>query len=61
MYPEQAFTVTVSDEGVACRRPNGEVEAVRWADLRAVLIETNDEGPIAPDVFWILVGRQGAA
>ena len=59
MQPEAAFVVNVTDEGVASRRPNGYIEAVTWTDLRAVLIETNDEGPIGPDVFWILVWRQG--
>ena len=44
---------------VTCHHPNGTEESVTWADLQAVLIETNDEGPFAPDVFWILVGRPG--
>ena len=44
---------------MACRYPNGDAEAVAWDDLQAVLIETNDEGPFAPDLFWILVGRPG--
>ena len=59
MQPEQAYTVTISDEGVTCRRPNGVVESVRWDDLHGVLLQTTSDGPFAPDVFWILVGRLG--
>ncbi|MBA3530453.1 MAG: hypothetical protein H0T73_00835 [Ardenticatenales bacterium] len=58
-HPEQAFTVLLSEEGVACRRSDGFVESVLWAELRAVLLETNDQGPFAMDVWWILVGEQG--
>lgn len=49
--------VIVSDEGVECRRPDGVGESVRWDDLRAVLIETTDQGPLLDDVFWILIGQ----
>jgi len=59
MQPEAAFVVTLTDSGVACRRPDGKVEAVAWDDLQGVLIETNDQGPFASDVFWILVGKRG--
>ena len=57
--PEQAFVVTCSETEVRCRRPDGMVETVPWAELQAVLVETNDEGPFACDVFWILVGETG--
>lgn len=30
---------------------------MRWDDLRAVVLETNDSGPLGTDVFWLLVGR----
>ncbi len=56
---ESAWAVTVTATQVACRRPDGAVETVRWDDLRAVYIETTDEGPLAPDVFWVLVGEAG--
>ncbi len=59
MQPEAGFVVTLSDEGVTCRRPNGVVEAVSWSDLQAVILETNDQGPFAMDVYWLLVGKRG--
>src|SRR4051794_5572709 len=49
-------TVTFDDDGVTCRRPDGLVEAVRWADLQIVLIQTIDAGPAVDDVFWVLGG-----
>jgi len=54
--PAQSM-VSFDDESVTCRRPGGLVETVRWSDLRAVIIETTDQGPFVDDVFWILVGE----
>ena len=51
--------VVVTDKGIAYHRTSGDIEAVDWADLRTVLIETTDGGPYFPDVFWILIGDQG--
>ena len=56
---EHAYEVSVSDEGVSCQRPDGQRESVRWADLRAVIVETTDRGPFVPDIYWILVGEHG--
>lgn len=54
--PESQIVVRIHDDRVTVSRPDGGVEILRWADLRAVLLETTDAGPCAPDVFWILVG-----
>jgi len=54
--PEAEFVVEVDPKGVRCRRPDGAEESVTWKDLRAVLLETNDSGPIGIDVIWILAG-----
>jgi len=51
--------VEITDEAIIVYRPPGRTESVKWRDLRAVLIETNDLGPLVDDVFWILVGRKG--
>ena len=50
-------SVTFDDEAVTCRRPNGLVERVRWAELQVVLIETTDAGPWGDDVLWVLAGE----
>ena len=51
--------VEITDEAIIVYRPPGRTESVKWRDLRAVLIETNDLGPLVDDVFWNLVGRKG--
>ena len=58
MQPEAAFVVKLTDEGVKCHRPDGKIESVTWDDLQGVLIETNDQGPIGTDVYWILAGKR---
>jgi hypothetical protein len=55
---EKKWVVAVSDTQVSCTRPNGKVETLNWDDLKIVVIETTDEGPYAPDVFWYLAGEQ---
>lgn len=60
--PESRFVVRLSDAEVVCERPDGKVERVGWADLRKVEIVTTSEGPLVPDVFWVLHGsRSGCA
>ena len=56
LMPEANFVVTVEDQLIRCRRPGGKEESVRWDDLRFVIVETNDTGPIGTDVWWILGG-----
>ena len=36
--------------------PEAETSTVLFTDLERVVIRTTDEGPIAPDVFWVLTG-----
>lgn len=57
LHPESDFVVTVSDDKVMCLHPDGYAEAIRFEDLKEVLILTTDEGPMHPDVFWLLVGN----
>jgi len=57
--PEASFVVEFDETEIRCKRPNGDIERVRWNDLKGVLLRNTDEGPFAPDVFWILVGSQG--
>lgn len=59
LMPESSTVVTFNEEEIKCKRPDGKIEEVRWDDLEIVIVETTDEGPFAPDVFWILIGRDG--
>lgn len=36
-----------------------ETRNIAWDDLRAVLIETTDQGPFVEDVWWILIDSKG--
>jgi hypothetical protein len=58
MNREAQWMVTITNEGVSCTRPGGLTESVAWDDLKAVLIETTDEGPFSMDVFWLLAGEK---
>ncbi len=39
-------------------RRDGAEEGLAWADLMSVTILTSDAGPLAPDLFWVLTGRE---
>lgn len=52
-----AIAVEIDEEWIVCKRGLTRREAVRWSDLKAVLIETTDQGPFQNDVFWVLVGE----
>lgn len=57
---ESVTTITITKEDLTCTRPSGLVERVRWDDLQAVWIETTDDGPFVPDVFWVLEGTESS-
>jgi hypothetical protein len=59
LRPESRVVVRVSASEIVCERPDGAVERVGWADLETVEIVTTSDGPFAPDVFWVLHGRDG--
>jgi hypothetical protein len=54
--PESRFVVRLTDTEVACERPDGKTGRVVWSDLKRVEVLTTSDGPMAPDVFWILHG-----
>lgn len=56
--PESLHVVRLTDSAVIHERPGGEVEQVEWSDLNKVEVLTTDEGPFAPDVFWVLHGSK---
>jgi hypothetical protein len=59
LLPESRYIVELSDSGVTCSRPDNTVESVAWDDLQSVEVVNTDEGPFAPDVFWVLHGSHG--
>lgn len=59
LEPESRFVVRLSDSAVVCERPDGKTERVGWAHLQKVEVDTTSDGPLAPDVFWVLHGADG--
>jgi len=49
--------VEVDDQGVTFRRGDGVIEAVSWDELGEVRIVTTADGPVADDVFYVLIAR----
>lgn len=58
--PETEFSIETTDALVRVIHPNGTIEKVSWDDLSGFDIETNDLGPFAPDVFWVLRSSERA-
>lgn len=56
---ESAFRLHLTEESLTCTRPNGTVEQVRWNDLQRVEILGTPDGPLLPDMFWVLHGSAG--
>jgi hypothetical protein len=59
LEPEGRFMVRLSDSEVVCERSDGKIERVGWADLQKVEVVTTSDGPLSPDVFWVLHGTHG--
>ena len=55
---EAKYIVSVDELRISCQRPNGVIESVGLKDLKLIAIETTDEGPYVPDVFWYLIGDE---
>lgn len=56
LNPEALNVLSFDDDRISLACANGDVHAVRWADLTMVGVRTTDEGPFLPDVFWGLHG-----
>jgi hypothetical protein len=59
METEPAAQIEFTDTAVTYWQPDGVTRTVNWDELRAVLIETTDQGPFVEDVWWILVDSAG--
>ncbi|VWC38073.1 hypothetical protein BLA13014_06678 [Burkholderia aenigmatica] len=52
--PPNRWVVTTTDTRIEAIDPKGTTHGIALADLGAVVIETNDQGPYESDVWWIL-------
>ena len=57
---ESQFSVSFDEQEIRLKTPNGRVLTLAWSELVGVGIETTDEGPLMPDVFWVLGTDQGS-
>ena len=58
LLPESKFVIEVTDTEIINHRPEGVTERVSFTDLRSVIIETNDTGPLGTDLWWFLIGNE---
>ncbi|OGP92621.1 MAG: hypothetical protein A2Z19_07625 [Deltaproteobacteria bacterium RBG_16_54_18] len=54
LYPESLTKVGFDSERIWVKHPNQDEKSILWKDLIGVAIRTTDEGPLNPDVLWIL-------
>jgi hypothetical protein len=52
-------TIELTDSALIYHQPNREPRIVHWDALRAVLLETTDQGPFVEDLWWILIDNEG--
>lgn len=61
-HPEAQFVVEVTaDDEIICRAPRQAEQRIKITDLASVYTETNDRGPWAADVWWLLIDKTGQA
>lgn len=51
--------IEYTPDGLIYHQPDGTQRTVYWETLRAVLIETGDQGPFSEDLWWILIDGEG--
>lgn len=49
--------ITFDSEVVVYHHPEGDAQNIRWDELNEVGIVTTDEGPVAEDVFFMLLSE----
>jgi hypothetical protein len=53
---ERQVKVSMDPSGISAAYPNGKAQALAWADVGCIAIETNDSGPWGADVWWVFEG-----
>lgn len=57
LNPESQVIIQFDDERIWCIWPGEPEQTVLWTDLVGVAIKTTDDGPFAPDVFWVISAK----
>lgn len=53
LEPEARWQVTIDATTIWICDDKGDIRTLAWANLSAILIETNDSGPWGTDVWWL--------
>lgn len=55
---ESQHIVCVTEDEVSCKHLDNKIEMMTWDDFHRFEVITTSDGPLAPDVFWILLGSE---
>jgi hypothetical protein len=54
LLPESQFVVMADASHIRVVDPAGHERSTPWSSIERLLIRTTDQGPLLPDVFWIV-------
>ena len=54
--PGGPFVVKITDEEIICEHPQRKRESIHWDRIVEIRLVTTDEGPFAPDMWYLFVG-----
>jgi hypothetical protein len=55
--PEDEYLITTTEEFIKVEHPRRETETILWKDIEAIKLINTDEGPFAPDIWLVLIGK----
>lgn len=55
--PEDEYLITATEEFIKVEHPRRETETILWKDIEAIKLINTDEGPFAPDIWLVLIGK----
>ena len=55
--PFDNYIVTITDELVKVEHPKRKTEQIFWKDINEIKLINTDAGPVAPDIWLILIGE----
>lgn len=57
--PEAYYDIIITDKHLTVEHPERKTERINWNDIDEIAIITTDEGPFLPDVWLVLIGKDG--
>tara|TARA_B100000795_G_scaffold62226_1_gene41780 strand:+ start:256 stop:606 length:351 start_codon:yes stop_codon:yes gene_type:complete len=56
-YPEDLFKITITENLVKIEHPTRKTEQINWDDIEEIKLINTDTGPVEPDVWLALLGK----